>query len=498
MRVRTARNFVAEPAVTGRSLCRVCGRRIRKGTLRIGRPDWFASGIRWHHPGCLDEPLVLAEVFEQLGRPPSVATGGEPLPDQAARLVRVGRTSDPAALAEGLLALWTATRSPSCATALARLDGLQGGSVPARPEAAGLVSAAPDALAAGARIRAIGRLKKVDLVKALARAGREPPDPRWVDLVLGCFQEPPYRFGPESWDAIAAVLDRAADPRVLPAVQRLVALDVGTFRSRFGAGAVALGPWCVARASGGYPRVTRPSRELSAGEQEALATLTAILEATSGRQSDGRGREADLLHAAAAGDDGALAVLADRWSGRDDPRGEWVLLELLGRRRTPAQRARRKELQKAWRSVAGELAPILLRRGLRWRRGLVVGASVVPARASDRDRILGSPDWASVEHLDLRTSPAGKLDLDVAYAPHARRLTSLTLPGGEALRALFTRSGSPPPVTEIHIDGWLSFSRRPTRTRHWPSLQAVIGRGGRYEREWVERELGVPIRAPTS
>jgi hypothetical protein len=62
---------VFEPATSGRSKCRGCGRPIAKGELRFGEsvPNLFAEGdtTLWFHPSCAahKRPQALLEALEQ-------------------------------------------------------------------------------------------------------------------------------------------------------------------------------------------------------------------------------------------------------------------------------------------------------------------------------------------------------------------------------------------------------------------------------------------------
>lgn len=454
------------------------------GSLRVGRPVWFTDAVRWFHPGCLREPLVVAEALERLDlQGPTLLQARraflEPVEDRTETLRQGIRFADGESLTRTLAELWRATRDPGVADLLGDLSRACGDEL-------------------GKAIRMAGRGTKEAVVKAFRAACREPQDPRWVDLVLGWMREPPFRFGPEDWDVFLELLDRAADPRALVRAGELATMDVFHFRERFGAGFAALGPWCVLRLREGYPSFARPTRALSASELACLDDVRQVAMRQREERLDDRAQEAELLHLAAAGDDGALAVLADLLTAREDPRGELFGLERLGRRRSPAQRARRDVLKKDWRRLVGELGPILRRQGLRFQRGLVVSATAGPARPGDRERILASADWAAVELLDMRPDRSGRLDLGWVHAPHARRLRVLTVPGDRAFFDLMQAGPPAAPVEEIRVDGWVRLPGAVQCGGRWPKLTRVVGQGGRYERAWIERELGVPLIRPTS
>jgi hypothetical protein len=72
---------VFEPAASGRSKCRGCGRTLQRGELRFGErlPNPFSDGVMtlWFHPACAayKRPEALLE---------ALAEGAEGVPDRAA------------------------------------------------------------------------------------------------------------------------------------------------------------------------------------------------------------------------------------------------------------------------------------------------------------------------------------------------------------------------------------------------------------------------------
>ncbi|MCB9675330.1 MAG: hypothetical protein H6737_09455 [Alphaproteobacteria bacterium] len=492
MRIESGRGFVLEHAVTGRSRCRGCRKPIDQGAPRFGAPEELgATNLGWFHPKCVKrDTLDAAELFERWEAPlPEVAKllaklrapYEAPCPT-ATEVARAADRNDWDAVATGLRDLWWATRDPLPAGLLSELTALdiEDHPVPAKPEDAWLAALDPgDARQNGRRILGVTRMTKDPLSRAVYTACTDPPDPRWVDLVLGWFDDPPYSSAIYLWYGVLALLDRLADPRVLTRAH-VLATDPDLATRLGGYTARIVSTWAGIRASHGYARVTAASARLDASDREALEGIREALE----RRGSGQAREArtraDLFHAAAAGDDGALLVLADLLVSAGDPRGELVQLALAGNTRTPAQRKRQKALEKRWREVVGELGPALLRDGLRFRRGLVVGAVATPVGAADLERVVQSVDWASVERLELRFDARHRIEPRLVYAPHARRLRSLVLPNVEAFEDVLDAGGVQPGIRELELAnaaGRGAGTNRPYGLSALPGLTRVVLHG---------------------
>jgi hypothetical protein len=350
-----------------------------------------------------------------------------------------------------------------------------------KPTAAWLASLdLTDTLQAGQYIQAAGRLTKARLERALHQARSDPPDPRWVDLVLSWFESPPYANPFELWHTALGLLDRLADPRALEVVSSLAERPERWAEDHFGGlSGRAIHRWARVRSEHGFAAVTRPTRALADEDAAQLEQVGEALE----RRERGRQRDTDararLLHAAAAGDDGALLVYADLLVDAGDVRGELIQLELAGRARTAAQRERRKSLKKRWRELTGGLAPALLHDGLRFRRGLVVGAVATAPGTADLEAVIESIDWASVEQLELRPDHQQHIEPRLVFAPHARRLRSLVLPSLEAFEAVVDCEAVQPSIREVEVldpgEYWASRGHYPLD--RLPNLERVILHG---------------------
>lgn len=449
MRIRSGRGFVMEPAKTGRSSCRRCRGRIAAGEPRFGVEDPFSSAVRWLHVRCAVDlhPFAVAELVERseqevpgqaavLDKVRKVYDGALPDLVQLERDARNGRWPE---VAEGLRAAWWSTRSPVLADLLRALDGDEEGAV-----------------GRGAAIRKVGRASKRVVVDELVRAARNPPDPRWVDLVLPWLVDPPFRSGPAFWEAVLTLLDQLADPRVLDAVRVEARRPVAELWTRFGRGAgEQVGRWLAVRASYGFPAVARPAHVLGDDELQTVDGIRTWIRRRNQRAEVAGSRVERLLHAVASGERAAYGVLADHWVERGDPRGELLLLERLGRRRTPEQRERRQELLRDWRSVVGDLALVAQRRGLKLEQGLVVGLSATAPRAQDVAAIMGSPDWATVRYLELRGGRQGRAPLGLVFAANARRLETVRVPDLQHFVALLVATEVQPSVHTVEIADWI-------------------------------------------
>lgn len=411
----------------------------------------------WLHAGCAIEVdgLALAELLERWTEP----LRGEadwleqvrqtytlPLPDGSRITASIGR---PEACLPALQKLWWATREPRVARQIERLSALD----PDDP------------------IRRLARAKKLDLRVALETGIATDPDSRWVDLVLPWLDTPPFSNALEIWHAALALLDRHADPRCLETIQIRSQDTPADLMERFGRQAgLSIHHWLTTRSRHGFPHVTAPSHTLPPAVTPVLDAVDTWLD-TLAEAHTPRG---ELLHAAAGGDRDALMVYADVLCTESDPRGEFIQLEQISRR-TPEQRARRDELKKQWRLLVGDLAPVALRDGLAFQHGLPVTLAAHPPPPLDLDRVLGSVDWASVRHLEIRRNPQRRAEPQLALALHARRLSSIRLPDLEVFLHLLSSDGSNAAVHEVIVDAAAegSWMRHPLSLRALPNLRSL-------------------------
>lgn len=319
--------------------------------------------------------------------------------------------------------LWRATRAPAIASRIQALSALD----PTDP------------------IRALGTATKSTLVQHLIDARSGPLDARWADLILPWLETPPFSNAFEVWHHALAVLDRQADPRTFEAIRVRATESQAAFKERFGSlNTVRLHTWVHQRVRWGFPSIARPIATLTPAHLQALGPVDAWI----AERQAGQTLRSELLHRAAAGDDTALFIYADALSVEDDVRGEFIHLSALTQR-TPEQRERLTVLMKDWRALVGDLHSVVLSDGLLLRRGLPVELVVRPAAPVLRASVFQSADWASVEHLEIRRNPQRRSDPTLVFAPHARRLQSVTLPDLATLVQLLAGSGSNPGVHTV-------------------------------------------------
>ncbi|MEZ4319953.1 MAG: hypothetical protein R3F61_20750 [Myxococcota bacterium] len=496
MRIEAARGMILEHAVTGRARCRVCRKPIDKGSARIGvREDLMSDPRAWFHPACgaKADRLAVVELVERWGTeiPEAAALVKRARAEYAVRLPRPAELTeavqqgDRDALATGLRALWWATRHPSVAALLTTLteQDLAETPVPPKPTRGWLAGLDPaNARQSGLRIVGASRQTKDPLKVSLDTSLKEPPDPRWVDVVLPWLDVPPYANAVGLWMRVLELLDRLADPRSLDAARSLAALPLATVSARFGrVAAEEIGRWAAVRSVHGFPQVTDPAHVLTPAHVEALASVEEALDRHGSARRRGERDRASLLHAAAAGDDGALLVYADLLAEAGDVRAEHIHLELAGSRRTTEQNARRKALRSDWHLLVGELGPVALREGLQLRRGLVVGLAAIPPRAGDLERVVQSIDWAGVERLELRADARGRIETSLAFAPHARRLRTLLVPDLRAFAEVLESDAVQPSVETIEVldtTEWLRWRGRfPPDGSAFPALRTIYAVG---------------------
>jgi hypothetical protein len=153
----------------------------------------------------------------------------------------------------------------------------------------------------------------------------------------------------------------------------------------------------------------------------------------------------------------ARQVFADELLSRGDVRGELIQLQVLDAPR-PDQRRRIHHLVRQYgRAWLGRLSAALKPRGLRFERGVVVAGQLSGFRAMRT--LLGAPEWATLESLDLRELVRQRHDgpLLARFLSHPclARLTDVQGFPGFALGDLL-RSPRPLRLTSLSVTGWVS------------------------------------------
>ncbi len=333
-----------------------------------------------------------------------------------------------------MLDAWPACRDPDLAERIEELDAHVVRSRPPLPmegskqraweaafDAAGPLDRTQlyDTLAASTPAAAAGRLRRLQTL---------PPDPRLARRLWACLKEVPYpgKAARALYQGIAAQLvlleDRRFDDDVLT-----------TARSNH-----TTGHYTVTRLKGVGSRTALAAfRELVVAVQarEPLVVDTATQEqilqlgervprAIAAATGD-EGIEAELLAAVygSPDDDEPRLVYADLLQQRDDPRGEFIVLQCSrGPDDKPSRRERalQKQYGGAW---TDGLEPFIRKSGRGFRRGFLSACRYHHGRLHPDP--VGVPAWATVEALDCGGHVYVSGSADIILQPHMRALRSV-------------------------------------------------------------------------
>jgi len=327
-------------------------------------------------------------------------------------LEKAAQTEDLHEALDALLLAWRADRAPDVAAAV-ELVSEQAIAGQRRPEG----TAEWDALEATQRAPALGLLlerlvtrRSTELLDRLHRLKTWPADPRLSGALHRLLLSPPLTATStrEAWREVYRVLGHVGDPRtleVLQAAPRRYTHLAKSIRAWFSEQLQRLAEdW---RAPASSPLTAMEQRWL-----QRVRTLAAG--ATRARQDEEREvrREQSLLRAvyAAPHDDAPRLVYADLLSARDDPRGEFIVLECEKAHGTlnPTQRRRHDALLRKYGTLwKGRLARAVATAGLEYERGFpVAGALTEPVFV---EQVLDADEWRTFRALDLGRSEAPEL-----------------------------------------------------------------------------------------
>lgn len=157
--------------------------------------------------------------------------------------------------------------------------------------------------------------------------------------------------------------------------------------------------------------------------------------------------ESELLAAvyAAPDDDRPRLVLQDYLLERDDPRGEWMVLQFKrasGLIEVHDAERERRLLARHGDAWLGELAHVVARRDRVFKKGFLSGCTVSFPSAEEKPQLIAHPAWRTIERL------AG--DLDLIFRPDLWMLSSLGPIQLEQVEAL-SKNKLPPKVDELRI-----------------------------------------------
>lgn len=294
-----------------------------------------------------------------------------------------------------LVALWRDDRDPALADAIDLLSNAQA-AAPLTGSLAEQIRQWPALLEASlSRALAAFPLGTIDDGSTQLEALAHIDDPRVVSRLLGMLDDPPFR-SPASlafWQRVLAVVEALRDRRAVAWLEHHHKRIEGEL-------APPMGRLVRVEIERSLARTKKALGKGSSAPQhlELLATL---------RKKHGANRQAEeLLDAiyASPDADGPRLVYADHLLEAGDPRGELIALQLAAERGdvTRDQKKREKELLKTWgQRWLGDLAPVLNKTGLVYRRGFLFGCVFKPNNGAQVERLIGHPAWSTVRHIEM-------------------------------------------------------------------------------------------------
>lgn len=145
-------------------------------------------------------------------------------------------------------------------------------------------------------------------------------------------------------------------------------------------------------------------------------------------------------------DDSAKLVLADVLIEAQDPRGEFIALQMQTKRSRKAQLKMERLLQRHGRSFLGPLADVVRPQGQRWDKGFLVGC-----RAELTGTLVDEPSWATVHSIELVSGSGPSVPLEL-LSPHMASLREVEKLPRNAVVPLFNHRDSLP-LTSLAVDG---------------------------------------------
>ncbi len=163
----------------------------------------------------------------------------------------------------------------------------------------------------------------------------------------------------------------------------------------------------------------RRALEHCLGRSEAPAPLPQELEPTlealaAGSWSESSANLFTQIYATPE-DDAPRAILADALQEADDPRGEFIQLQLGPS--TPTSASRQAELLSQHRSQwLGPFAPVVVPEKTRFRRGLICDVTLAEITVDQRRALTGRPEWSTVESVTF-SRYSGHAAKMIAHSP---------------------------------------------------------------------------------
>lgn len=241
---------------------------------------------------------------------------------------------------------------------------------------------------------------------------RWPADPRAARSLVHIMQTT-YARGATSyhlWKKLCEMIARQADPRVLPALEKL---DVAHRGSQPVAITAALNRTNLFAKTAHLIRQQLRSfaLPLTADEQAVISTIRAAF-AAHREHSVSRAKTADDFLAEIyenPGDDQLRQVFADWLLEQGDPRGEFINLQLAKTKTTASRRREATLLRELGRRWLGALEPVVLKDGVVFERGFPAALRLRVKSLRVAKEIVGRPEWSTVRWLDVRGWAYGSL-----------------------------------------------------------------------------------------
>ncbi|MBA2539860.1 MAG: TIGR02996 domain-containing protein [Deltaproteobacteria bacterium] len=303
-----------------------------------------------------------------------------------------------------LIAQWRVRKAPELGDLIDRVDErVTGAPFEGSTDRWLAAAAVADDLSRGPLLRAIPKRTLEDTQRVLDVA-TEWDDPRLTRILRGLLVELPWtgRRSRDGWREIFRFIASQRDPRLVELVHTLpptwtIGEEMQRFLTKLLTSAVkpvAIAPWPEAAALGALLGVTPSIVTKAETEADLLARIYEHPE-----------------------DDAPRAVYADWLLERENPRGEFIVLQLRPDKddaATKRELALLKKHQKAW---LGPMEPVI--RAVELRRGFPASATIKFRHQRDVDQFGHHAAWATLEELSWTYSQArdDRLDWTRAMTP---------------------------------------------------------------------------------
>ncbi|MBL8919549.1 MAG: TIGR02996 domain-containing protein [Myxococcaceae bacterium] len=326
---------------------------------------------------------------------------------------------------EKLLLVWQGNPSPELEAAILALDDRP---TPFEGDTAAFRAAVKKASAMdrGPLLAAATKGTLADVRDRLSALTAWPRDPRTTRMLVELLSSVPWSSDSSkpAWTAAFELMVRQNDARFVALSKSLPA----KWKVR-----ASMQGWLERAFAGAVQRLSPASGATSADEKKALDAVVKAFAAKPARPGVGT-RDVDALLAAiyaAPADDAPRLVLADVLQERNDPRGEFITLQVAGNPKA------RKLLEPNLKKWLGPLAPVLAA-DVGFRRGFPAEGRTKFRHQADVETFGALPAWATFERLEWGTPtpiPKGQENAVRFIGPAFRHLKHADGPSLELLLA---------------------------------------------------------------